>query len=68
VTIFDLAEREVQELIAAPLAAGNHVVSWDRKNRDGNKLRSGLYLVRLCYRSAPVNVWMQAIQRVVVVN
>jgi len=57
VAIFDLTGREVRELIAAPLAAGNHAVSWERKNRDGDTLRSGLYLVRLRYRAASTNAW-----------
>lgn len=66
--ILDLDGREVQELIAASFAAGEHVVAWDRKNRAGNKLRSGIYFVRLRYRAAPTNAWSQAVQRIVMLN
>ncbi|MGH7451862.1 MAG: FlgD immunoglobulin-like domain containing protein, partial [bacterium] len=66
--ILDLDGREVQELITASFAAGEHVVAWDRKNRTGSKLSSGIYFVRLRYRAAQTNAWSQAVQRIIMLN
>ncbi len=46
VKVFDRAGRLVREIVeSAPFAPGRNVVTWDGKNRDGEVVPSGLYVV-----------------------
>ena len=46
--VFDVAGRRVRTLLdSRPLAQGEHVVDWELRDRDGRKLATGLYFLRL---------------------
>ena len=45
--VFDAAGRMVRRIADASFAAGLHAVVWDRRNRDGQAVPSGVYFVRL---------------------
>jgi hypothetical protein len=45
--LYDLAGRRVRALAAGPLAAGEHVATWDGRNEAGAGAAPGLYLARL---------------------
>jgi hypothetical protein len=45
--VLDLMGRRVAQLVAEPLAAGRHEVTWDGRDRAGRPLPSGTYLARL---------------------
>lgn len=60
IRIVDLAGREVWASPAATLAAGEHVVSWSGRDRDGRPAAAGLYFVRL---ETPLGVRTQRIVR-----
>ncbi len=45
--VYDVAGRKVAELMNRPLPAGSHAVEWDGRDRDGSRVASGVYLVRL---------------------
>jgi|GEM_PF-2494563 len=63
-TVFDLGGRLVHELFNGSRSAGNHEMIWDGRNREGNELSSGIYLVRLRYRAEEFGDWSQLVQRV----
>jgi flagellar hook assembly protein FlgD len=58
----------VHELFNGSRPAGNHEVIWDGRNREGNELSSGIYLVRLCYRAGENKTWSQIVQRVMMMK
>jgi hypothetical protein len=66
--IFDMAGREVDNLASGPRSAGSHEVIWKGRNRDGSELSSGIYLVRLRYRTGQAGVWSQLVRRVMMVK
>jgi hypothetical protein len=66
--LFDLTGREVKTLLAQPFLAGNYVTIWDGRNRYGEELGSGIYLLRLRYRAGKSNVWSQIVRRVLMVK
>jgi glucose/arabinose dehydrogenase len=66
--VFDVTGREVKKLLAGTQAAGNYEVSWDGRNRGDGELRSGIYLLRLRYRSGKNNFWAQIVRRVALVK
>jgi len=45
--VYDVAGRKVADLVDRPLPAGAHAVEWDGRDRDGSRVASGVYLVRL---------------------
>jgi hypothetical protein len=45
--IFDLAGRRVRTLLDESRPAGIHEIAWDGRGEDGNRVASGVYLVRL---------------------
>jgi hypothetical protein len=45
--VFDVAGRLVRRIAEAPFVAGHHVLVWDRRNRDGLAVPSGVYFARL---------------------
>lgn len=45
--VFDLAGREVRSLHASNRSTGRHTVIWDGRDRRGEKVGSGVYLMRL---------------------
>ncbi len=45
--VFDLLGRRLQVLADRSFPAGYHAVDWDRRDRDGNRVRPGLYLCRI---------------------
>jgi hypothetical protein len=63
-SVFDLTGREVQQLLAGERAAGNYRALWNGKNREGIELGSGVYFLRLRYRSGQTGAWAQLVQRV----
>ena len=46
-TVFDIGGRVVWQLAVNGLAGGRHVVSWDGRGMDGNRVASGVYFYRL---------------------
>jgi chitodextrinase len=67
-SVFDLTGREVQELTAGALPAGNYQAVWNGKNREGMALGSGVYFLRLRYRAEGNGVWAQIIRRVMMIR
>ena len=47
VKVFDVAGRVVRDLGDGPVGAGVHVLSWDLQNDSGQRVRPGLFFVRL---------------------
>ena len=45
--IFDLAGRKVRTLLDESRTAGTHEVAWDGRADNGQRVASGVYLVRL---------------------
>jgi glucose/arabinose dehydrogenase/mono/diheme cytochrome c family protein len=66
--VFDIGGRLVHELFNGSRPAGNHEVIWDGRNREGNDLSSGIYLVRLRYRAGENKTWSQIVQRVMMMK
>lgn len=68
VKIFDVAGRELNELANGERATGHHEVIWNGRGRNGEELSSGVYLVRLRYRTERQGIWSQLLQRVLLVK
>ncbi len=66
--LFDLTGREVKTLLSQSFSSGQYEIIWDGRNRDGNELRSGIYLLRLRYRPAESSAWSQIVRRVLLVK
>jgi hypothetical protein len=47
VAVFDLRGRQVAQLLAGPLPAGEHRLTWDGRHGDGRAAAAGVYLVQL---------------------
>jgi hypothetical protein len=47
VDVFDVSGRRVTSLVSGNLPAGVHRAEWDGRDRSGNRVASGVYLVRL---------------------
>lgn len=47
VTVYDLAGREVAELLRAHVGAGEQRLAWDGRDRQGRPAATGVYLVRV---------------------
>jgi subtilisin family serine protease len=47
VLVYDLRGARVREILAAPLAAGRHEVTWDGRDDQGRPLASGVYVCAL---------------------
>jgi len=45
IVIYDLLGREQKTFLFSNQSIGKHVISWDGKNNEGNKLSSGIWLV-----------------------
>jgi hypothetical protein len=45
--VFNVGGQKVATLVNSRLEAGNHSVTWDSRNTDGEPLASGIYLYRL---------------------
>lgn len=45
-TIYDMEGHVVRRLLDAPLPAGTHTMSWDRRSNTGGLMPAGVYLVR----------------------
>jgi hypothetical protein len=54
--VHDLAGRCVQTLAAGSLGAGVHTIDWDRRDRFGRALATGVYFMRLETRAGTVNL------------
>ena len=50
IVIYDVAGRAVRTLHDAPLAAGEHTLTWDLASDDGRAVPAGLYFVRASLR------------------
>ena len=46
-SVYDVAGREVATLVRGCFAPGEHVVTWDGRDRSGHRVASGAYLYRL---------------------
>ncbi len=66
--VYDLTGREVQELLVGSRLAGNYEITWDGRNRDGIISSSGVYLLRLRYRTGASSAWSQVVHRVLMVK
>jgi hypothetical protein len=67
-SVFALSGREVRELVAGSFCTGNHEVIWDGRNREGRALSTGVYLLRLRYRTDKGGAWAQSVHRVLMVK
>ncbi len=67
-TVYDLAGREVKELMAGSRLAGNYEITWDGRNREGSVASSGVYLLRLRYRDGAGGAWSQLVRRIVMMK
>jgi hypothetical protein len=67
-SVFALSGHEVQELAAGSFCTGSHEVIWDGRNREGSALSSGIYLLRLRYRTAKSGAWSQSVRKVTIVK
>jgi hypothetical protein len=47
ISVFDIAGRLIQTVHDGQLAAGDHVLHWDGRNRFGQDVRTGTYIVRV---------------------
>jgi hypothetical protein len=45
--IYDVRGREVRSLVEGPQTAGSHVVRWDGRGNDGDRVSSGIYVYRM---------------------
>ncbi len=45
--IYDLLGRKITRIVDGNLEAGQHVITWDGKDSDGNQVSSGIYFYRL---------------------
>jgi hypothetical protein len=45
--VFDVRGRTIKTLVDRPLEAGTYTVTWDRTGYSGDKVRTGVYFVRL---------------------
>lgn len=61
--VFDMLGREINEITAGIQPAGHYEMIWNGRNRAGEELASGVYLVRLRYRTANAVTWSQLVQR-----
>ncbi len=67
-TVFDALGREVNEIASGGRPAGNYEVIWNGRNRAGEDLGTGVFLLRLRYRSEPTAMWSQLVQRMMLVK
>jgi hypothetical protein len=67
-SIFDLTGREVHELLTGTRAAGNYEIIWNGKNQRDLELGTGIYLLRLRYRTEGNGAWSQMVRRVMMVK
>jgi flagellar hook assembly protein FlgD len=59
--VFDLAGRRVATLLDRELAAGGHTLRWDGVSTRGDRVRSGVYAIRLTAAGATARrtlAWM----------
>ena len=47
IIVYDLAGRQVRQLVNESKAAGSYTVLWDGKNRNGQRVASGLYIYQI---------------------
>ena len=47
VTVFDLAGRQVRQLVAADLPAAVHEVQWNGENQRGQRVAAGVYFYQV---------------------
>ncbi|MCA9727991.1 MAG: T9SS type A sorting domain-containing protein, partial [Candidatus Eisenbacteria bacterium] len=45
--VFEVSGRAVRTLVSQSLPAGEHVISWDGRNDQGQSVGAGIFLVRL---------------------
>jgi hypothetical protein len=60
--LFDVAGRRVQTLISSNLAPGPHTATWNGRDRLGNFVKNGVYLVRLTTPSKVFNTRLIRLQ------
>jgi hypothetical protein len=67
-SVFDALGREVHELIAGSRPAGKYEVAWNGRDRNGDEMSTGFYLLRLRYRAEGSSAWSQVVRRVMMVK
>jgi predicted GH43/DUF377 family glycosyl hydrolase len=67
-SIFDLTGRELHVLLTGTRAAGNYEMAWNGKNQRGLELGTGIYLLRLRYRTEGTGAWSQMVRRVMMIK
>jgi len=60
--LFDVAGRRVQTLISSVLTPGPHSATWNGRDRNGNHVSNGVYLVRLTTPSKVFNTRLVKLQ------
>jgi hypothetical protein len=60
-TLFDAAGRQVRKLHQGHSEAGSHQISWNGRNDEGQKVASGVYVIRL---QSPMGVGVSRVVRV----
>jgi glucose/arabinose dehydrogenase/phosphodiesterase/alkaline phosphatase D-like protein len=70
IKVFDMSGREVGELASGTRPAGSHEVIWNGRAPAwrGNELSSGIYFVRLRYRTEKIGSWSQLVRRILLVK
>jgi len=68
--VFDLTGREVSRPtgLAGSRPAGNYEIIWNGRDRRGVDLGTGIYLLRLRYRTPGTGAWSQLVRRVLLVK
>jgi hypothetical protein len=46
-TVYDVSGRFVANLVSGEVAAGDHRVAWDGRDREGRRVSAGIYVYRL---------------------
>ena len=59
--VYDLSGRRVRTLVGGPLPAGEQTQVWDGRDRHGNRVRSGVYFVRLTTPTATFHARVVAV-------
>jgi flagellar hook assembly protein FlgD len=45
--VYDLRGRKINEILQQTLAAGEHAISWDAIDQEGNPVSAGVYFYKL---------------------
>jgi len=54
ISIYDIKGRKVNTLTENVLSAGNHRFNWNTENKEGKKVASGIYFIRVLTQNKAV--------------